>query len=229
MRAGDPNVRLIEETVEKLGDIAETFVVIGGSATGLLITDTARAPVRASVDVDVITEAISKVQYNRLGERLRNAGFREDREVVCRWLGGHLILDVMPANPDVLGFSNRWYPLAVTNYDVATLPSGRTIRLVTPALFIATKLEAYLGRGSGDFLRSRDIEDIITVFDGRPELVGEIQSSRNDVRDYIAGEIDDLLADAAFVDNISGQLPPDARNQGRLEELVKRLRAVAEI
>ena len=212
-----------------LGDIAESFVFIGGSTTGLLITDPARAPVRATVDVDVLTETISKVEYKRLGDRLRSAGFREDREVICRWLGGQLILDVMPTNAGVLGFSNRWYPLAATNYDVATLPSGRTIRIVNPALFIATKLEAYLGRGNGDFLSSRDIEDIITVFDGRPELVREIQSSTRDVRDYIAEEIEDLLSDAAFVDNISGQLPPDARNQGRLEELVTRLRAVAEI
>ncbi len=229
MRAIDPNVRLIEATVEMLGDIAESFVFIGGSTTGLFITDPARAPVRATVDVDVLTETSNMVEYQKLGDRLRNAGFREDRDVICRWLGGQLILDVMPTNAGVLGFSNRWYPLAATNYDIATLPSGRTIRIVTPALFIATKLEAYLGRGKGDFLRSRDIEDIITVFDGRQELVREIQSSTNDVRGYIAAEIDDLLADAAFADNISGQLPPDARNQGRLEELVRRLRAVAEI
>ena len=222
-------MRLIEATVEMLGDIAESFVFIGGSTTGLFITDPARAPVRATVDVDVLTETSNMVEYQKLGDRLRNAGFREDRDVICRWLGGQLILDVMPTNAGVLGFSNRWYPLAATNYDIATLPSGRTIRIVTPALFIATKLEAYLGRGKGDFLRSRDIEDIITVFDGRQELVREIQSSTNDVRGYIAAEIDDLLADAAFADNISGQLPPDARNQGRLEELVRRLRAVAEI
>ena len=229
MKAVDPNVQLIEATVQKLGDIAETFVFVGGSTTGLLITDIARAPVRATIDVDVIVETISMLEHQKLGERLRAAGFREDHEVICRWRGGELILDVMPIDPKVLGFSNRWYPLVAAQYDVATLPSGRTIRIITPTLFIATKLEAYLGRGNGDFLSSRDIEDIVTVFDGRSELVHEIQSSRADVRDYIAGEIDDLLADEAFVDNISGQLPPDARNQGRVQELVRRLRAVAEI
>ena len=34
-----------------------------------------------------------------------------------------------------------------------------TIRLVAPVYFIATKLEAYKGRGGGYAMGSRDIED----------------------------------------------------------------------
>jgi len=113
MKATDPNVQLIEATVEKLVEIAESFVFVGGSTTGLLITDMARAPVRATVDVHVLTETTSMVEYQKLGERLRWAGFREDRAVLCRWLHGPLILDVVPTDPAALGFSNRWY---VTDY-----------------------------------------------------------------------------------------------------------------
>ncbi|WP_346658652.1 MULTISPECIES: hypothetical protein [unclassified Bradyrhizobium] len=50
------------------------------------------------------------------------------------------------------------------------------IKRLTPELFVATKLEAYLGRGNDNLLGSRDIEDILLVVDGREELVAEIQT-----------------------------------------------------
>lgn len=37
--------------------------------------------------------------------------------------------------------------------------------------FCATKLEAFGGRGKNDYLASHDLEDLITVVDGRPELL----------------------------------------------------------
>ena len=61
----------------------------------------------------------------------------------------------MPTIESVLGFSNRWYPTAIETaerHDVA----GRSVRIVTPALFIATKLEAFHGRGGGDIMARRD-------------------------------------------------------------------------
>ena len=39
---------------------------------------------------------------------------------------------------------------------------------------VATKIEAFHGRGDGDYLASSDFEDIIRLIDGRPELVDEI-------------------------------------------------------
>jgi hypothetical protein len=40
--------------------------------------------------------------------------------------------------------------------------------------FVATKFEAFHGRGNNDHLASHDLEDIITVVDGRPELMGNL-------------------------------------------------------
>ncbi|MCK4690308.1 MAG: hypothetical protein KAT20_00755 [Desulfuromonadales bacterium] len=41
--------------------------------------------------------------------------------------------------------------------------------LFTLAHFIATKLEAFFGRGNGNYWGSHDLEDIMTVIDGRPD------------------------------------------------------------
>jgi hypothetical protein len=42
---------------------------------------------------------------------------------------------------------------------------------------LATKIEAFNGRGHEDFLGSRDFGDMISLIDGREELVAEVQRS----------------------------------------------------
>jgi hypothetical protein len=71
--------------VKSLGQLSERFVFVGGSAVGLLIIDTARPPVRVTIDVDLITEIASMGKYYELHEELKRLGFREDLEVTCRW------------------------------------------------------------------------------------------------------------------------------------------------
>ena len=57
---------------------------------------------------------------------------------------------------------------------------------MTGVYFCATKLDAFAGRGKGDYQSSHDLEDLIAVVDGRVELVREIHAGSNDVRTYIA-------------------------------------------
>lgn len=77
---------------------------------------------------------------------------------------------------------------------------------------MATKLEAYLGRGNDDLLGSRDIEDILLVVDGREELVAEIQNADDDVRCYIAEKFKALLGHEDFDHFIEGNIKgPEGR------------------
>lgn len=229
MNPHDPNILLVEFVVKSLGAICERFVFVGGSATGLLITDAARPPVRATKDVDVIAELASLVSYYQLQGELKRIGFQEDPEVTCRWRIGDLKVDVMPTKEVGLGFSNRWYPRAAQQATRYRLPSGAEIRLVSPPLFVATKLEAFHGRGNGDYGASHDMEDIVTVVDGRPELATEIAASDADLRAYIVDELDALLADEQFVDTLNWHFAGDAANQARVPEVIQRLRNIAGI
>ena len=56
---------------------------------------------------------------------------------------------MMPTDEKILGFSNRWYSDAIQNSQDVEIAEQQTIRLVTPVYFLATKLEAFFGRGSG--------------------------------------------------------------------------------
>ena len=74
---------------------------------------------------------------------------------------------------------------------------------------------------------SHDLEDVVTVIDGRSEIIAEVRSAPADVRTFIASEFQQLLAARAFVDALRGFLLPDDANQARLPMLLQRLAALA--
>ena len=90
--------------------------------------------------------------------------------------------------------------------------------------FVATKLEAFQGRGNGDYLASHDLEDVMTVVNGREELGTELRDAPEDVRVYIRDSFANLLRNAGFINALPGFLPEDA---ARLAVLRERLDAAA--
>lgn len=143
---------------------------VGGATTGLLVT--APAAPRSTLDVEVLVEGSSYAEYpSVLVPVLRSLAAREDVSEgapLCRWLLNGVLVDVMPTDTRVLGFSSRSWPAALASATEHRAPDGTLIRVVDAPHFLATKLEAFLGRGEGDFLSSKDIEDIMAVADGRP-------------------------------------------------------------
>jgi hypothetical protein len=100
--------------------------------------------------------------------------------------------------------------------------------VITPPYLVATKLAAFTGRGHGDHLGSRDLEDIVLLVDGREELVGEVAGADAAVRRFIARQVAELLAQPRFIDAIFGFLRADMASQARAETVVlPRLRAIA--
>jgi hypothetical protein len=145
------NRELLLAAARVLQPLAGELVFVGGSATGLMITDAAAADARSTYDVDVIAEIASYSAYRALGKRLRSLGFQEDTSEgapLCRWQHQRgITLDVMLTDEKILGFSNRWYPEAVISSKWEELEQGIKIRVVTPPYFSATKLVAFRGRG----------------------------------------------------------------------------------
>src|SRR5215470_12751778 len=106
------NLKLLVDAAKLLKPILGDLVFVGGCTTGLLITDKAAAEVRPTFDVDAIAEITSYAAYADFSERLRRCGFAEDvgeGAPICRWRQKKTILDIMPLDPKILGFSNRWY------------------------------------------------------------------------------------------------------------------------
>jgi hypothetical protein len=228
----NPNLEILELAVQQLGGIADDLVFVGGCATGLLLTDPAAAPVRATVDVDAIAQVLSRAEYYQFAEKLKQRGFREDTDEgapMCRWRGGNVILDVMPIDPDILGFGGDWYQEAQKNAVRFALPSGNVIFLITSPFFLLTKLDAFKGRGRGDYMQSHDIEDIVTVLDGRPELLDELEKTEPKVKRELALRFEALRQRSRFIDAVAGHLAPDAASQGRLPGIIRRIETISKL
>jgi predicted nucleotidyltransferase len=191
------------------GELRERLVFVGGCTTALFITDEITLEgVRATDDVDLIVDLVGFAEWAKLQEQLRQKGFAESQDdaVICRMRLGDLKVDFMPDDEEILGFSNRWYAKGIETAVTLALTDELNIRRLTPELFVATKLEAYLGRGHGDLLMSRDLEDILLVIDGRKEIVGEIQAADADVGKFIAEQFGALLKDPDFDHFLSGNI-----------------------
>jgi hypothetical protein len=208
--ADDRDLARLRAVALALDELATRVVFVGGSVTSLMITDPAAPPTRLSNDVDAVLPGVSRATYYAFEHRLRELGFAQRAdEPTCRWFKNELVVDVMPDDREILGFSNRWYASAAANAETRLI-DGVTIRIVRPIWFLATKLEAFAGRGKGDFQASRDIEDIVAVVDGRPEFLDELTASPDDVRTFVRASFSDLLADEAFVIAIVGHLGGDS-------------------
>lgn len=89
-------------------------------------------------------------------------------------------------------------------------------------------MEAFHGRGAGDFLASHDLEDIITVVDGRPELSKEVRATSPQLREYLVAQVRALLQNENFVEALPAHLPGDIASQARVPELLNRLRLLTQ-
>jgi predicted nucleotidyltransferase len=230
MRLRQPNVPKVELVAGVLGDLREGLVFVGGCAVDLLLTDTAAAPSRVTYDVDLVVQVAALAGYHKLEKEFVRLGFKRDMSKdapICRWHLQNLEVDLMPADTRILGFANRWYPLAMQTAQRIVLPSGTTIRLIAAPVFLATKFEAFADRGKGDLLGSHDLEDIVNVLDGRPEIVREIALSPVELRRYLAERCGMLLALPEFMDALRGMVFPDESLADRVQMLEERFRQIA--
>jgi hypothetical protein len=223
---------LLELAASLLGDLTGELVFVGGASIHLWLSDPAAPAVRSTDDVDAICDVLGRPAYYRLGERLRQHGFAEaiGDPVICRWrhADSGLTLDVMPTDEAILGFSNLWYPLALTTAVDRQLPSGTLIRAASPPLILATKLAAWEGRGHGDLLRSLDVHDIVVLADGRPELADELATQPEDLRAYVSDRLGALIEHPYFHGLAESALHGHGRLAGeRATETRRRLERMA--
>lgn len=228
MKRHNAHIESLTLVAERLSQLETEIVFTGGAVVGLLLTDAVAPDVRPTKDIDAVVAITRYSEYALLQDQLRKLGFSHDIDGPnCRFILHGLQVDLMPTEGDVLGFANCWYRFAMISATAYVLPNGQSIKLVSAPAFIATKLEAFRGRGNNDYIMSHDIADILAVIDGRPELVDEINSSPKDVKKYICAYFSQFLSERTFTDAISAHLPPDEASQARQSTILDRMRKVA--
>jgi len=177
------NIERLQLVADGLQDLNDQVAYVGGSAVGLYATDAAAVDPRPTMDVDCVVELLSYKDYVEFNELLRAKRFCEDTSPsapTCRWLYQGNIVDIMPTDEKIMGFTNRWYRPGFQHKEDVSLPSGRIIHVLPVTYYVATKLDAVASRGGQDYRCSHDFEDLIYVLNYCPDFTERWRHESND-------------------------------------------------
>jgi hypothetical protein len=231
MSEGEATRGRVESLLALLGDGADEVVLVGGCAPAFYELAAFVGDIRPTLDVDLLVEGETYSAYQasvkRIAARANLAPDQTPGAPICRLRREELIVDVMPARGEFLGFTNCWYGEAWSSALVLRTTGGREVRVVSPLLFVATKLEAARAperRGHGDFLMSPDIEDLVRVLAGCQGLLDEIRDDGGEIHEAVRAGLRGLLTQRGFVDAIPGYFEGDAATQAHVAPFVAELR-----
>jgi predicted nucleotidyltransferase len=207
------NINMLQTVASGLGDLRDEMVFVGGAVAELYADDPASSDIRPTQDVDCTIELSSYREHTELEEDLRTKGFANDTTQgapICRWIYQDIKVDVMPADENILGFNNQWYPGGLGNKIPKTLPDGSEIFVFPPEYYLAAKVEAHNDRGGDDLRQSHDFEDIIYILDNCTSILEDIRNADEDVKNYLKTECERLFANDGLSEGIECALGPGA-------------------
>jgi predicted nucleotidyltransferase len=209
------NIDRIKAVSHALLQLGMPIVFVGGATSSLYADIDFREEVRPTDDVDVVVEIATYKKMSTTEEKLRELGFKNDFEsrVICRYNYQGLIVDIMPTEETVLGFTNKWYASGFKQAIDFEIDKGCNVKIFTAAYFIASKLEAFKSRGNNDGRTSTDFEDIIFVLNARNTIWQDLQDAPKEVNEYLKIEFRTLLANKYFDEWVSVHLNYDEQRR----------------
>ena len=220
----------ISTLLDALKDHAEQVVFVGGAVTSLLITEKAAFRVRPTKDIDIIVQNKNRNGFYKFEEDLRSLGFKQKMvadDPICRWYLDEIIVDVVPTSEEILTFGNAWYEIAFRDSIQLPLIDERPFKVISAPMFICTKLNAFDDRGNNDYANSHDMEDIVCVIDGRPELIDEVKRCDPSAKENLKIRFADLLKTDEFIGSLEYQIP--FGSIGREQIIIDRMHAIADL
>jgi predicted nucleotidyltransferase len=203
------NIVRIKAVNEALRGLNQEFVFVGGATVSLYATNSElAAETRPTDDVDVVIELATYGGYAGIDEKLRKMGFKNDipSGVICRYRIQGIIVDVMPTEPKIIGFSNRWYPAGFANAINFKLDDDHLIKIFSVPYFMATKWEAFKGRGKNDYRTSKDFEDLVYVWENVDDLEEQMQDVQGDIKEYLRLELAKVINKDDFEEGLYAHL-----------------------
>lgn len=226
MNKNDLTLEILRMVTKELKTLNDQLVYVGGSTISLYVTETSAVSIRETNDVDCVVEVSHRNEYETFAKQLRKIGFNEDTDgkVLCRFKKGSLILDVMPTDTKILGFTNQWYADGYKKSNLVKLDS-QEIRAFRIEYLIASKFEAFKGRGKGDYRTSHDIEDIVTLFDGRETIAEDLKKAEASVNSYIKQHLEMMIKSSNFVDSLDAHISDRGNIENRKQIVINRIKA----
>lgn len=227
MRSRLASKEAIATVAVALGDLVDRVVFVGGTVVALYPLE-GDADVRPTNDVDCIVHITTTAEYYSFVDALRGRGFRpctDEGAPLCRQIYANVRVDVMPTETTAIGPTNQWYTAAMQAAATHELGEVR-VRAITPAYFVATKLEAFRSRGNGDYVASHDLEDVLTVLAGMPALRETISTAPSGIEVTLREELATLMTNESFIDAIPGHFEGHTIGQARARAITTWLRTL---
>lgn len=79
------------------------------------------------------------------------------------------------------------------------------------------------------FLSSHDLEDIIAVIDGRPEIVHDVSNVADNLKQYLSTEFNSLINNFQFMQAFPGHLNYSSESEARKKIVEERIDAIIEL
>ena len=103
-------VSRIKNVADRLGTLRDEVVFVGGAVVALYADDPAAAEVRPTEDIDIVVKILTRAGFSTFEEQIRALGFKNDTnsKFIGRYKINSIVVDFMPIEENVLGFSNKW-------------------------------------------------------------------------------------------------------------------------
>jgi predicted nucleotidyltransferase len=209
-------VQEVADVARALDGLLDRVVFIGGAIAPLLQVEQSFPAPRPTDDVDAIVVTTSYPDFDRVRERMRSLGFREDAGAwhLHRWITpgrARIRFDLVPAREHLGSSGSPWDVFAVETAVKSEVAEGLIIRHASGPGFLALKLAAFRDRGISDPQVSTDLEDIFALTAARPLIVDEVRQESDALQEFVAAEVSAILALEDFEDLLVGHLANVAR------------------
>lgn len=185
------------------------MIFVGGVVVSLYATHPASDEIRMTTDIDITIEIKHFQEWAILNEALIAHKFNPDPmgHAMIRYRYKNIPVDVIPDGADIaVGDSNKWYHYSYN--DVRTVKvNSQEIQIFSPAVFIATKFEAFKNRGK-DYRTSHDIEDILYVLQNSEGIIEDAKGAHLEVQKFLKEELLKILNHSSGDEILSAHLQP---------------------
>jgi hypothetical protein len=222
----NPELVLFRNTVKRMQPMLDELVFAGGCSTALLFSEADFIRPTPPQWLDVIASTQGELGHTGLTIKLKEMGMREDTIFGRgRWKMGALTVCFWNVDPVFSPFASRFMRDAFAmprRYPVADMKA----KLVNAAFFMAVKLEAFQGRGQGNYQTSDDLNDLVSLLSARAEVAYDLKLAAPQVRAFVQKTLAELKPKHEFQEAIKRILNNDAT---RIELALARLNEVVRI
>lgn len=203
------NLHIVAELAKALKELRERMVFVGGAVISLYTDDEAAEEIRPTADVDMTIQLAGFSDWVKMQERLAELKFSPDPNghAICSYTYKGIAVDILPAEGSAVGETNSWYKPGFNSLKEVEIEDVK-IRILSAPYFLATKFEAFHGRGNNEYRTSHDFEDIIYVIDNCTTIIDDIQNADKKVKIFIKDELQKVISHPYAQEIILSQVHP---------------------